>query len=1434
MPTLIETLTSYVPTLITRRLAADPAPISLPTADGFSGAILFADLAGFTALTEHLSQQGPHGVELLAQVLNRYFDRIIDLITAYGGDVVKFAGDSLLAYWPTVEQPHPGYLTPHDTTTAMRYATQCAALIQSELKNYETMGMTLRLRTSLGVGHMVAMHLGGVFDRAELIILGSPIIQIKLADAACQPGEVTLSPQAWELMQPYVQAEPISDQAMRLQNITSTLPLPRPTRFPELPLEAKTALQPYIPAAIFNRLMAGQTQWLAELSIVTTIFINLPDLTPKTTLDEAQTVMCELQNALYRYEGSINKLNVDEKGITMVAVLGLPPLIHSDDAARGVRAALDIQAKLQALGLGGSIGITTGRAFCGTIGSSTRCEYTMHGDVINLSARLMQIASKLTQVETTPINGGSAMPLNEGDWQTVPILCDETTYQAAARHALFEPLPQVAVKGKEQTVKIYRPISHIKRYYRSRTLTGLLAARQADPSYSFKSLDDLRPKAKMIGQLAERQFLSEQIQGLLIDYAFQNKHPRVVIIEGMAGIGKSKLIGDLIEQAESSRVTHWVGAANAIERTTPYHAWYPMFNQIFKLDMLPHEPRMRREYILNQIVADFGLSKVEVAQLLLLAPLLKAVIPLDLPENDITIAMTNMVRAENTRQVLLSILHAITRQNPTLLIMEDVHWLDSASWALAEMVIESQLPLLLVMTTRPSEEAHRVLPHWQISNPFLLARTDFLNFLTTKKLAPPRQLAPLSVEETLQLVCQRLYVSQLPPELETVIFEKAAGHPFFSEELAYMLRDLGLITVRDGQCKITSTLTAPLPDTIEAVIASRISRLIEPEQLALKVASVMGRIFQFQLLLDIYPIENDKTILPEAVHHLTELDILSLETPMPELAYLFKHTITQEVVYQRLVQSQREQLHRAVAEWYELTQIDNLAPFYSLLAYHWGQANVILKQGYYLEQTAQQALANGAYQEAVEAFKELLALEQPVSPMQVVLWERQLAQAYFDLGQLPQSRHHLERTVKLLGWPMPTHTVGLWRQLIAQISHRIKHYNTPPSQPVAMLEAARAYEQLAHIAYFSQEKTLAFMSVLQGLNLAEAAGAQAEIARSLANLTLAVGILPMPKLAQSYNRQARALAHELQEPAVSAWVLMITATYELGLGHWQSTQNALAQALPYCEQLKDHRHTAQILSLTAMAAYHQGQFVRSGQIYAEIESAATQYGDSQAQAWGLVGQALNLWQLGQLTDIAPLLHKTLPMLAHNLDQAEKLRAHALLALVYLQQNNLDQADAMAAETTRLMENAAIGVVKAIKSYVFLAQFYLTRWAQEPHQAPKWHPQAHLACQRLQQVGRVFPIARPRAAWAQGHYDWLMGQPIAAHKQWQRSLNQAQHLAMPHEAALAHQALGQHLPLHDPARQEHLRQACQIFSRLASVHDLTDTLQIWLQPTLFVK
>src|SRR6185437_4211913 len=268
-------------------------------------------------------------------------------------------------------------------------------------------------------------------------------------------------------------------------------------------------------------------------------------------LKPLQLAMAAIQPILRQYGGSLKEVIVDDKGLTLVAVFGLPPLAHEDDPARAARAALATQRALGELGLRCAIGLATGRAFCGAVGSDLHREYGTIGEVMNLAARLMQAAPGR-------------------------ILCDGATYRAARPHLAFQDLPAISVKGKAEPVIIYQPVK---------------------PARTVDSL------ATMLGRTAERTTLAERLRAL------RDGASGLVVVEGEAGIGKSRLMADLLEQAQAQGVRSLSGAGDAIEQATPYHAWRSIFTQLIGLGGAD-DIEERRAIVLTHVQADPAMARL--------------------------------------------------------------------------------------------------------------------------------------------------------------------------------------------------------------------------------------------------------------------------------------------------------------------------------------------------------------------------------------------------------------------------------------------------------------------------------------------------------------------------------------------------------------------------------------------------------------------------------------------------------------------------------------------------------------------------------------------------------------------------------------------------------------------------------------------------------
>ena len=156
----LTTLRSFVPAWLVRRLAANPAPLMEPEIEKLQAAVLFADISGFSVLAAQLAKRGPIGAEELTAILNSSFEQILTLIHDHGGDVVKFAGDAVLALWKAED---------NDPASASRQAAQCALAVNTALNNYDFgSGIQLSVHSGLGAGEVSIACIGGQLQRWEV------------------------------------------------------------------------------------------------------------------------------------------------------------------------------------------------------------------------------------------------------------------------------------------------------------------------------------------------------------------------------------------------------------------------------------------------------------------------------------------------------------------------------------------------------------------------------------------------------------------------------------------------------------------------------------------------------------------------------------------------------------------------------------------------------------------------------------------------------------------------------------------------------------------------------------------------------------------------------------------------------------------------------------------------------------------------------------------------------------------------------------------------------------------------------------------------------------------------------------------------------------------------------------------------------------------
>lgn len=1349
----------FIPLDRRRALAQD---ISL--ADRVQGAALFADVSGFTPLTEKLAREfGPQrGAEELTQQMNRVFDALIHEADQYGGSVIGFSGDAITCWF--------------DGDDGWR-ATTCALAMQSAMTrlNADANAPPIALKIAIACGAarrfqvgdpalgMIDVLAGATLDRLaageHLATRGEILLDAASAHALEQrltiqtwrtaaPDEADASPQASAAQYAVVRAlaPPAAPQA-----VTATFPL------------TEAQVRPWVLSALYERIAGGQRAFLAELRPVVTLFLRFRGIDfdgDDAAGDKLDQFVRLIQRIAARYEGTLIQIPVGDKGSYAMLAFGALQA-HDDDAGRAVSAAIEMRDHAGALPFIHSIqiGISRGMMFAGAYGGRTRQAYATMGDETNVAARLMQHAAP------------------------GQIIVSERLADALPARYRLDPMGEVQVKGKDKPIPLYQVVG--------------LASLQVVQTSARTS------PAVLVGRAAEQAELTASLNVLRAGSS------GMLVIEGDAGLGKSQLAAEFLTQARDAGVFTLFGSAEAIELATPYFAWRAVVRALLGLTENEERDAVRQRV----------LEVLEQENLTPHAPLLNALLPFDFPENDLTAQMSGEVRAENLHALVLRLLQARAQTQPLLLVIEDVHWLDSASWALVHRAARQVQPLLQVLTLRPPGIP---LPAYYAQ----LVNVEGVTWLELSALPP---------EATTALVAQRLGVNTLSAPLAALIRERAEGNPFFSIELAYALRDANLLEVADGQARLAPGVELArltLPDTVQGVITSRIDRLSPSQQLTVKVASVIGRVFAFRILRDVEPVEAYRATLPGDLDALDQLELAELETPDPNLAYHFKHLITQEVAYNLMLFAQRRELHRAVAQWYEGTYAENLAPYYALLTYHWGQAEERGRTMDYAERAGKEALSASAYQEAVEFFQRVLELdaqwnetgEEAQARRARVL--RMLGAAYRRWGRLAEAQTNLERAAELYGYPSPVVKGNLPPKLIGQVLRQTGHRLRAP-QPVTserarqqLREAAQIYEMLAELYFFAGKRGASLYSSIHMLNLAEPAGPSPELARAYANTSLLAGLFGMHGLSETYYQRALKTAESVNIPATRADVERANALYRSGMGQWDRVAAQVNAARVVHQQLGDKRYWGDCIALLATAAYYQAEYARAQELYAQI--ATEQHGIALHQVWGLTRQGGIAVRQGDYARAQEFLAAAQPLVDATREQASQISNYGFWAATHLALGETNEALRDADNGLALISSSGGPAVNhALDGYFYIAEIYAAR-LESPDlpdaERAQFYKQLKQILKAWNAYCRLYPIGQPGRLLFQGLAYALSNKPHLAVQSWHKAIAASQRFQMPYEGARAEFEIGRHLKKDDPARREHLQRAAETFARLGARAD----------------
>jgi class 3 adenylate cyclase/tetratricopeptide (TPR) repeat protein len=556
------------------------------------------------------------------------------------------------------------------------------------------------------------------------------------------------------------------------------------------------------------------------------------------------------------------------------------------------------------------------------------------------------------------------------------VLVGPRTWRYARESFRFKPLQPIGVKGKEDLVQAYEVVGPEARE------GGTTASRMI--------------QSALVGRESEHAAIEEKIKELV------NGTGSVIALFGEAGIGKSRLIAELCVQDCMRNLTVLEGHAKSVGRNLSYHpiidilrAWSgitendPEGGAFEKLDSAIHaiDPEDADEAV-PFVAALMGYRPSERYK-----------------------GRLEGVRAESLGKLIVKhsrdIIARASLFRPILFVLEDMQWADESSFEFLKGVIglASTHPVMFLYTWRPG---------------YAETTESFRNFIAEGLDARfiEIELHPLEMRQSGALVHNLLRESGVPQRVVEKIVDKSGGNPFFIEETIRSFIDMGVIDLeKSGPGAAQELESIEIPNSIDAVIMSRVDRLDEEMRQLLRIASVIGRSFFFKVLARIC---SDGVELGACIEQLEEMQILRHRTRLDELEFLFKHVLVQETIYRSILIRSRKEIHLNVAGAIEELFGGRIGEFSGVLAYHYMQAGEFDKAEKYLEMAGKAAMDSAASSEALVFFQQALDIYkrkagEDAAPERLAQFERIIGKACQNKGLMQKAVEHYDAALEYLG-----------------------------------------------------------------------------------------------------------------------------------------------------------------------------------------------------------------------------------------------------------------------------------------------------------------------------------------------------------------------------------------------------------------------------------
>jgi class 3 adenylate cyclase/tetratricopeptide (TPR) repeat protein len=935
-------------------------------------------------------------------------------------------------------------------------------------------------------------------------------------------------------------------------------------------------LRRYLPAVVADSVLYDQARLRGERREISVLFADVVNFTQLSVSLDAEAVfnlindlLGRLVECIHRYDGMVDKF----MGDGLMAVFGAPSA-HENDPELAVRAALDMQraaAEFEPVArtqvgapLQIRIGINSGPVVAGVIGSEQQAAYTVIGETVNLAARL--------QAATHP--GG--------------VLVSARVYQQTRALFNFQTSGTTHVKGFDQPILTFEVTSDRAEPLPTRGITGMTTA--------------------LLGRDEEIEQLHKMRSAFLSD-----RRGRLIVIQGEAGLGKSRLVQEWLSAPFPTPTSVWRGRGVPYFEGVGYAPFRSLLEDALRVKGQPEDwdthatPALRP--FLRQILG----------------------LPLSAREN---LAMRSL-EPERVRQLTtLAVREYVVneaRQQPVIAVIDDFHWADDLSRDLLQSIVDiiDEAPLLLCVMTRPVPK-----------RPLRLDVGSSTRLLE----APVRldvSLKPLSAAHSRALLGQLLEINDLPEQILSTILARAEGNPFYIEEFVRMLIEKDVLRPSGGKWRVASTMevrTVDVPTSLGGLMLTRFDRLPKELQQVLRDASVIGLEFPARLLEEVERRLHGTVTVAPMLERLIELGMLELRHAASEPTYAFSHILTQETIYNSLLHSQRPALHRTAAESIEFLYSDDVMNQAESLAQHYDRARVRDRAMLYSVLAGNRAKARFANYEAIEHYSRALQLAQHLSGHESARW-----QAAIGLGDVEQ-------------------LIGEYEEAAAFYQAMLEEWTgaTAEDRAWAMLKLGQVWDKRGDL----HEVDTWLQQALKQLDkvLGTATDLRGQVYSELGWFYLRRGDLVA---AQQWLEKGLALVTKTQYYGVQSSILNRLGAVYYNRGQWADAVRYVEQALALREKLGDIVGYARSLNNLGILKWASGDWDGAQSDYQR----AVEMHEGIGEAEGLVQAGTNLGLLytdrGEWIKAEAMLQRSLAIAQRIAHPYELAQSHMNLGRLYL-------------------------------------------------------------------------------------------------------------------------------------------------------------------------